>query len=230
MKKRPIIGIAPSQFDGVIKMKANYAEAVLDAGGVPVFLPYTKDPDRIAEYVEMCDGLLFAGGVDVHPKYYGEEIQFESVEVVDLRDEFELALFPAYFATKKPIMGICRGIQSINVALGGSLIQHMDGHAQKKDEEGYPVPRTATVVPGTKFHGIVGRDVLRTNSYHHQAIKVAAPGLVIAARADDGTVEAVEYPEHPFLVAVQWHPELFYKKDEAAAGLFRAFVGACLGE
>ncbi len=228
--KRPIIGIAPSQFDGVIKMKANYAEAVLDAGAIPVFLPYTTDPERIAEYASMCDGLLFAGGVDVHPKYYGEEIRFESVEVVDLRDEFELALFPAYFATKKPIMGICRGIQSINVALGGSLIQHMDGHRQTKEEEGYPIPRTANVVPGTKLHGIVDRDVLRTNSYHHQAINAVADGLVVAARADDGVVEAVECPEHPFLVAVQWHPEMFYRKDEAAAKLFRAFVGACRGE
>ncbi len=228
--KRPIIGIAPSQFDGVIKMKANYAEAILAAGGVPVFLPYTVDPDRIALYTEMCDGLLFAGGVDVHPKYYGEEIEFESVEVVDLRDEFELALFPAYFATKKPIMGICRGIQSINVALGGSLIQHMDGHKQTKDEDGYPTPRIANVVAGTRLHGIVGQDVLRTNSYHHQAIKTVADGLDVAARADDGVVEAVEYPEHPFLVAVQWHPEMFYKNDEAAAKLFRAFVGACRGE
>ncbi len=224
--KRPIIGIAPSQSDGKIKMNTAYADAILDAGGVPVFLPYTTDPDRIAMYTELCDGLLFAGGVDVHPKYYGEEIAFDSVEVLDARDEFELALFPAYFATKKPIMGICRGIQSINVALGGSLIQHIDGHAQKKDEDGYPMPRKATVVPGTKLHGIVGQETLRTNSYHHQAVKMPAPGAVIAARSDDGVIEAIEYPEHPFLVAVQWHPELFYKKDEAAATLFRAFVGA----
>ncbi len=224
MTKLPIIGIAPSQLGDTIKMKTDYSDAVLDAGGVPVFLPYTKDSRRIDEYVRLCDGLLFAGGVDIHPKYYGEEIMFDSVEVSDARDEFELALFPAYFATKKPIIGICRGIQLINVALGGDLVQHLDGHGQPKD--GAPTPYRATVVRGSRLHGIVGADTLSINSYHHQAVKTVAESLDVVAVADDGAIEAVEYRGDRFLVAVQWHPERFYKNDTAAAALFRAFVNS----
>ena len=225
MKKRPVIGIAPSQFDGVIKMKTEYADAVIDAGGVPVFLPYTTDAGRIAQYVELCDGLLFAGGVDIHPRYYGEEIESETVEVVELRDAFETALFEAYIKTEKPILGICRGIQLINVALGGSLVQHVEGHCGS--EESPLVSHGVGVVEGTALREIVGYGALTVNSYHHQIIKRLADPLTVSARSDDGVIEAVELKGHPFLVAVQWHPELLYKNDFAARALFSAFVAAC---
>lgn len=221
MKKRPVIGIAPSQFDGVIKMKTEYADAVLDVGGIPVFLPYTTDPSRIAEYTELCDGLLFAGGVDIHPRYYGEEIESETVEVVELRDEFELSLFEAYIKTEKPILGICRGIQLINVALGGSLVQHVEGHRSPAVE--HPVH----VSPSTVLRETVGLDTLTVNTYHHQIIKRVADRLTVSARADDRAIEAVELHGHPFLLAVQWHPERLCRSDPAERALFGAFVKAC---
>lgn len=221
MKKRPIIGITPSQFDGVIKMKTEYADAVIDVGGIPVFLPYTTDASRIAEYTELCDGLLFAGGVDIHPRYYGEEIESETVEVVELRDEFELSLFEAYIKTEKPILGICRGIQLINVALGGSLVQHVEGHRSPAVE--HPVH----VSPNTVLRETVGLDTLTVNTYHHQIIKRVADPLTVSARAHDRAIEAVELRGHPFLLAVQWHPERLYRSDPAERALFDAFVKAC---
>ena len=225
MKKRPVIGIAPSQFDGVIKMKTEYADAVIDAGGVPVFLPYTTDESRITQYVELCDGLLFAGGVDIHPRCYGEEIESETVEVVELRDAFETALFEAYIKTRRPILGICRGIQLINVALGGSLVQHVEGH--RGSEESPLVSHGICIESETVLRRIVGHDALTVNSYHHQIVKRLADPLTVSARSDDRVIEAVELKEHPFLVAVQWHPELLYKNDSAARALFSAFVAAC---
>ena len=224
MGQKPVIGISPSQSDGFIRMRANYAEAILDNGGIPVFLPYTNDKSRIDCYVNDLDGLLFAGGVDVDPRYYGETVRFDSVEINKARDDFELALFPAFFSSGKPIFGICRGIQLINVALGGSLFQHIDGHAQAEDK--YTFIRTVKVAPGTLLSKITESPELLTNSWHHQAVNKPAPGLRVCALAEDGTVEAVEHTSHPFLLAVQWHPEMYYRSDKNASGLFSAFVSS----
>lgn len=218
---RPVIGISPSVKDGFIRMRQNYAEAVIDAGGIPVFLPYSEDEARLSEYASMLDGLLFAGGADLDPKYYGEEIAFDSVEVTPERDSFELALFPVFFATGKPILGICRGIQLMNVALGGSLYQHIDGHKQ----EGGGAPCTAEVKAGSRLANIFGgAGEIRINSYHHQAVKRAADGADVSALSPDGICEALELPGERFFVGVQWHPEMLYKNDKNSADLFRAFV------
>lgn len=227
MVRKPIIGISPSQNDGFIKMRANYAESIIDAGGIPVFLPYTTEKSRIADYTRDLDGLLFAGGVDVDPKYYGETVMFDSVEINEARDSFELALFTSFYASGKPIFGICRGIQLINVALGGSLFQHLDGHHQSKTDGSEAFIRNASLTHGTRLCGICGGEaVIHTNSFHHQAVKQPAPGVVVSAVADDGIIEAIEKPDYGFLLAVQWHPEMFYRRNSHAAALFRAFVSA----
>lgn len=225
MEKKIIIGITPSENDGVIKMKTTYSNAILDAGALPVMLPYTTDTCRLLEYSYMLDGLLFSGGDDVDPKHYNEEIKFDSVKVFPERDEFELALFRVFYATKKPILGICRGIQLINVALGGSLHQHIEGHRQTEGRGVFE--RTARLTPASRLREICnGADTVRTNSFHHQALKDVPAHVRISALAEDMTVEAIEDTEHPFLVAVQWHPELFYKNDENARKLFEAFICA----
>ena len=228
MKKKIIIGITPSEKDGVIKMRTSYSRAILDAGAIPVILPHTTDKERMLEYAYMLDGLVFSGGDDVDPKYYNEEIKFDNVEVSPERDNFEFELFRIFYATKKPILGICRGEQLINVALGGSLYQHIDGHKQTDGREAFE--RTAKLTPGSRLQDICdGADEIRTNSFHHQAVRESAPNVRISALADDMTVEAIEDTEHPFLVGVQWHPELFYKNDENARKLFAAFVNAAKG-
>ena len=226
-ENRPIIGITSSMSDNsFIRMRRNYFDAILDAGGIPVFMPHNGGAEDAAKFLEFCDGVLFAGGDDVDPKHYGEEIAFDSVETTPLRDDFELALADLLKQTGKPILGICRGAQLINVAFGGSLYQHIDGHRQ--DERGAVNLRNAKVEAGSLLHEIVGEDEIKTNSFHHQAVKAVAPGFIASARADDGTVEAIEPAEKSerFILAVQWHPEYLFKHDAPAKKLFHTFVDA----
>ncbi len=227
-EKRPVIGITSSMSDSFIKMKRTYFDAVVDAGGIPVFLPHSGGAADAEKFLALCDGFLFAGGADVDPKHYGEEIAFDNVEVTPLRDDFELALAELLKNDSRPILGICRGEQLLNVAFGGSLYQHIDSHRQ--EEAGTKNLRPAKIVGGTLLHKLAGKTDIFTNSFHHQAVKDVAPGFVASAFADDGTVEAIE-PEDQlnssrFFLAVQWHPEIFFRTDEAAKNIFRAFIEA----
>lgn len=226
---RPVIAITPSyNSDGMIRMRPAYLDAVWDAGGLPVFVSYTTDPAKLDEYARQFDGFLFAGGVDVDPKYYGEQVMFDSVSISEERDSFELALAARVLPTSKPVLGICRGIQLINVAMGGSLYQHIDGHSQSEPRD--VRPQHVRLAVGTPFCRLAGgRSELMVNSFHHQAVSRPAPGLCVAAEADDGICEAIYQPGERFLVGVQWHPELFYTQDETAGNLFRAFVEAAGG-
>lgn len=223
---RPVIGIAPSIGDGKIKMSTAYAESVFRAGGIPFFLPYTTDGAVIAEYAKL-DGFLFAGGVDLDPALYGEEKLNDTVEIDPARDAFEMALFAAVYPTGKPIFGICRGIQSINVALGGTLYQDIPAHRQS--EPGRVGTHAVRFEGGTRIRRIMGGEEIVANTFHHQAIKTPAPSLSVVGRACDeaGTIEAVEAVDAGrFLLAVQWHPELLAASDPAHAALFAAFIEA----
>ncbi len=227
-EKRPVIGITSSMKDSTIRMKRTYFDAIVDAGGIPMFLPFTGGADEAAKFLPLCDGILFAGGDDVDPKFYGEEIAFDNVIVNTLRDEFELALAQLLKETDIPVLGICRGEQALNVAFGGSLYQHIDGH--KQSEPGAQNLRSAKVTEGTLLHKLAGTTEIFTNSFHHQAVKDIAPGFVISARAEDGTVEAIEpvgaAESERFFMAVQWHPEIFYRTDDVAKNIFNTFVEA----
>lgn len=225
-ENRPVIGITSSMSDSFIRMRRNYFDAILYAGGIPVFLPHTGGAEDAERFLSFCDGVLFAGGDDVDPKFYGEEVKFDNVETTPARDEFELALAELLKNDARPVLGICRGEQLLNVAFGGTLYQHIDGHRQ--DERGAVNLRAAKVTEGTLLSELAGSDEIKTNSFHHQAVKDAAPGFTVAARADDGTVEAIEPTERTdrFFLAVQWHPEYFYKTDICAENIFKAFVEA----
>ena len=225
-ENRPVIGITSSMSDSFVRMRRNYFDAIEQAGGIPVFMPHTGGAEDAEKFLSFCDGILFAGGDDVDPKYYGEEIKFDNVETTPIRDDFELALAEILKKDNRPILGICRGEQILNVAFGGSLYQHIDGHRQ--DERGAINERSAKVTEGTLLRELAEADDIKTNSFHHQAVKDIAPGFVVAARADDGTVEAIEPAERTdrFFLAVQWHPEYFYKTDKCAANIFEAFVRA----
>ncbi|NLW74501.1 MAG: gamma-glutamyl-gamma-aminobutyrate hydrolase family protein [Clostridiales bacterium] len=226
MKKRPLIAITPSySSEGYVKMKPTYLDAVWSAGGMPVFVAYTKNETKLDEYTALFDGFLFAGGVDIDPKYYGEDITSDEVEVCDARDGFELALFERVKKTEKPVLGICRGIQLINVGMGGSLHQHIGGHRQK--EGGTVRNQRINVHPDTPLAEISGgRTEMLVNSFHHQAVKEIAPGLRAAAYAEDGICECIYLPGHRFFIGVQWHPELYWHLDRDAAALFETFVRA----
>ncbi len=180
----------------------DYARAVSDAGGLPVHLPLHIDP---ADFVGRLDGLLLVGGADVQPSLYGAESETDLYPPEPLRDHLELGLIEVAVADEIPVLGICRGLQLLNVWAGGTLHQHVPEHAR------YDVPPhdrvdELTVEPGTRFHEMYGSHHV-VNSLHHQTAARVPDGWIVAARSADGTVEALEWPGHDVL-AVQWHPEL----------------------
>lgn len=226
--KRPIIGIMASHDGAQLRIPFRYMDALWRAGALGVPLSYTTDPEKVAEYVDICDGFLFSGGVDIDPTRYGEEKQFDSVEIDIERDAFEFAMFPEVYKSRKPILGICRGIQLINVALGGTLHQHIDGHRQSVPETDRP--QSIHLPEDSHLRSICQKPDISVNSFHHQVIKDLAPGLVSDGLSSEGYVEALHDPRHPFLLAVQFHPEIYNHcpDDDHSRALFSAFVEACL--
>ena len=227
----PVIGIsAYSELArwGVWELQAtlipqNYVDRVAAAGGVPVLLPPVPG---VAAAVARLDGLIISGGPDVEPTRYGEEAGPRTTVVRPGRDEAELALFRAALDAGKPVLGICRGMQLMNVALGGTLIQHLPdvvGHEGHSPTPGAMGEHAITVGESSCLAGIVGTGPAKVPTHHHQGIGKLGTGLVPTAWADDGTIEAFEIDtgNHPFAVAVQWHPEA-----GAEDSLFRALVSA----
>ena len=226
---RPVIGILGSRHGDKDHTPFRYQNSVWAGGGFGVVLPFTTDEKVAAEYVQLCDGFMFSGGVDVDPKMYGEEIKFDSVEIDAERDAFEKLMFDRIYAAGKPIFGICRGIQSINVFMGGTLYQHIEKHRQD-GTPGDERPQPLTAVEGGMLHRIAGKTDLHVNTFHHQVIKDVAPGLVADAWSEDGYCEAVWAPDYPsFLFAVQFHPEIYFWRtdDDHSLKIFKAFVDAC---
>ncbi len=225
--RRPLIGIAPSHNGDRPTVSSRYLDAVWRAGGLGVILSYTVDSAKLAEYAAIFDGFLFSGGVDVNPVLYGEEKKFDSVEIDDERDAFEKGLFEAVYPTGKPILGICRGIQSINVFLGGTLHQHIDGHSQAGNGENRA--HTVTVYEGSMLHRLCGKTEIAVNSFHHQVVKDLSPKLTADAVNPDGYIEAAHAEGHPFLLGVQFHPEIYngLPDDDHSTLIFGAFLEAC---
>ncbi len=233
---KPLIGLTPyhDTDNDDIKMRPGYLRALKEAGAIPVVLPLEASPEDLKQLADTMNGFLFTGGPDVHPFLFGEETQAHCGNVSVARDQLELQLLPLVMERKKPILGICRGIQVLNIGLGGTIWQDINSqvasefpiaHSQPFD---YSVPcHTVRVAPGSRLSQIAGNDSLKVNSMHHQAIRDVGRDLVVTATAPDGLAEAVEMPSYPFFMAVQWHPEYLREKDAAAAKLFQAFVGAC---
>lgn len=233
---QPLIGITTTHsqnednLPSIMVLQA-YARAVLEAGGAPVLVPSMLVETGWEAVYARLDGLLFSGGADLspdlfkgapHPRVYGVDSQ---------RDSIELTFFHAALKDGKPLLGICRGIQLINVALGGTLYSHLPGQLPNALDHDYPGDLRTVLVhevrleAGTRLAGIAGEQVLKVNSLHHQGLKALAPGLRAAGHAPDGLVEAVELPDHPFALAVQWHPE-WLTDQGPTRNLFRAFVQA----
>ncbi|WP_328860044.1 gamma-glutamyl-gamma-aminobutyrate hydrolase family protein [Streptomyces sp. NBC_00306] len=184
-------------------LPAAYPRMVQAAGGLAALLPPHEDPASAEAVVARLDGLVIAGGADVEPARYGAQADPRTGPPARDRDAWELALVHAALATGTPLLGICRGMQLLNVALGGTLVQHLDGHVG-----GVGVFGTHTVrpVPGTRFASITP-EATKVPTYHHQSLDVLAPALTASAHADDGTVEAIETADG-WVLGVQWHPEM----------------------
>ena len=182
------------------------------------------------------DGLLLPGGGDIMPTRYDETPHMKLGSTEPERDELELAFSRWALEEGKPVLGICRGIQVMNVAAGGSLYQDIPSqfrtrlrHATDLSLARQTIAHDIAIEPQSRLAGLVGGEPLPVNSWHHQAIKDLGGGFVVTARAADGIIEAFESPQHPFAIGVQFHPEDLYESDERVRRLFRAFVDACRG-
>lgn len=229
---KPLIGLTP-QYDTEkerLWMRPNYLEAVEAAGGVPLVLPLARSPEDIAALARLCDGILFTGGPDVHPNCFGEETLRFCGAIDARRDALELALAREAKRLGKAVFGICRGIQLLNVALGGSLYQDIPAQVEglpiaHSQQPPYSVPvHRVAVEPESPLFAIVGKRELTVNSMHHQAVRALAPELRCAARSRDGLAECVYLPGSRFFLAVQWHPEYLWREDADQRKLLRAFV------
>ncbi|MFJ5731282.1 gamma-glutamyl-gamma-aminobutyrate hydrolase family protein [Streptomyces paradoxus] len=200
-------------------LPVGYPRLVQRAGGLAAMLP-PDDPERAADAVSRLDGLVIAGGPDVEPVRYGAEREERTGPPAPERDAWELALIDAALAAGVPLLGICRGMQLLNVALGGTLVQHIDGHAEVVGVFG---GHAVKPVPGSLYAGVVPEETF-VPTYHHQAVDRLGEGLVPSAYAADGTVEAVELPSSDWVLGVQWHPEM---GDDVR--VMRALVKAATG-
>ncbi len=209
-----------------------YLRSIENAGGTPVLLPYTQEKKTVERFVSLCDGFVFTGGGDVHPNRYGEEMK-ETCGTPDvMRDELELAVFASAYKAGKPILAICRGIQILNVAMGGTLYQDLPTeypvklfHRQKEPK--FSPSHGVKIMENTPLHTLIGAEEMTANSFHHQAVKDLAAGLEVMALSDDGVIEAVYAPGKGYLRAYQWHPERLAGTDENNHLLFEDFIKAC---
>ncbi len=232
MKKPTIMITATVADNGNLSMCYDYARAIETAGGAPFVVPYIENDEMLSVLVEKCDGVLFTGGVDVDPPLYGEKKRDYCDTVQPKRDDLELRLFRLIENTSLPILAICRGIQLVSIALGGTLYQDIyeDGVAtlaHKTTEPRYGYAHEVVVVEGTPLHTLTGSDRMRANTFHHQAIKELGRGLKIMALADDGIIEAVYGEGERYLRAYQWHPERLHYTDEVNMRIFTDFIDAC---
>jgi len=205
-----------------------YVRRVEEAGGIPILLP-TADPSRVPGLLALVHGVLLIGGDDVDPSIYGAAPHRKLGPVDHARDEFEIAIARRAAADALPALGICRGCQVMNVALGGSLIQDIPAEVESPLSHAgrYDAAHDVAVTPGTRLHRLLGRKQVAVNSHHHQSIGSPADGFDVTARTSDGVVEAAELPGHAFFLGVQWHPERMPEAD-ATRRLFRAFLEAAV--
>lgn len=232
--KKPIIGLVPLFDDekDSLWMLPGYMDGIVDAGGIPIMLPLTSEKATIDQLLDTVDGIIMTGGHDVSPDIYGEEKLEDLVVCNEARDSMEKELLKQALEKDIPILGICRGIQFINAFLGGTLYQDLGKQHPSETEHHqkppYDVPvHKVKLISDSKLYGLLRKDVISVNSYHHQAVKDVADELKVMAVSEDGLVEAVELPEKRFVWAVQWHPEFSYKTDENSKMIFGEFVNHC---
>ncbi|WP_421664212.1 gamma-glutamyl-gamma-aminobutyrate hydrolase family protein [Lysinibacillus telephonicus] len=230
---KPIVGLTMTKSDKKYSLNAPYVQSILDAGGVPLCIPFGVEKD-VDQLISTLDGLLLTGGVDIHPHFFNEEPHLNLGEVSLRRDQVEIALAKVALKKKLPIFAICRGIQLLNIVLGGGLFQDINTQFEKEPllhnqkAERHEASHFVTINSESLLYKIIGNDKIAVNSLHHQAIKDVPHVLLITAKASDGIVEAVELKDYPFCIAVQWHPEeMAVAGDKHSKALFAEFIQAC---
>ncbi len=235
---RPVIGITTSisEDERTLQLNQCHTKLLFSLGALPILLPVTTDAAIIAQYVQLVDGVMLTGGNDVDPLTFGEYQSWLSGSISPLRDQFELTLCREIVThPEKAVIGICRGFQVMNIALGGDIHQDIrEGCGQKtiahrQKQLARYASHPVALAEGSILHRVTGEDTLMVNSLHHQALRNMAEGFAVTATAPDGIIEAAELTGHPFFMGVQWHPELLWQPesgDTPHRRLFEAFVEA----
>ncbi len=234
--KRPLIGITPwyDYTNQQTFIKKGYCEGVNEAGGLGVLLPMCTHQDLMENMVEHCDGFLISGGPDVDPKYFNEiNLPFNG-DISPYRDIMEVYIIKRAIELNKPVFGICRGIQIMNVAMGGSLYQDIHSQIQNtcliKHSQAAPSwypTHSISIKEGSLLKKLLKSETIGVNSFHHQSVKNIAPGFEISSLSEDGIIESIEYKNHKFALGVQWHPELMWESDKIFLSLFEGLVQSC---
>ena len=231
--KTPVIGVTTSKTSaGDHTVHDTYAQSILCSGGIPVLLPIGISKVALTNLIKRLDGILLTGGGDIALRYFEGQPHIRIAEDPPGRDELELELVSLAVKGNLPLFGICRGVQMINVAMGGTLYTDIEDQFSREIRHdcypGWPrdfLAHSVQIQPESKLSSIFGTDRVEVNSLHHQAIDQIAPGLVATAFSPDGLVEAVEIPGQCFGIGVQWHPECLPNASEMRA-LFKAFIEA----
>ncbi len=230
---KPIVGVIPlwDEEKESFWMLPGYMEGLMEAGALPVMFPLTDTEFDLSSLMSICKGVLFTGGHDVSPGLYGEEPLNELVSCCPARDRMESIILDIAIRQDKSLLGICRGLQFINAALGGTLyqdlpIQHPSpiNHHQNPPYD-HPVHKVR-LREESPMYNLFQEETISVNSYHHQAIKTLAPSLRIMAESIDGLIEAVYMPEKRFLWAIQWHPEFNFRTSRESRKIFEAFIAS----
>ncbi len=232
--RKPVIGItARVEKDEMYTLDSVYGNAILQAGGLPLIVPMVDEED-IPALCERLDGLIVTGGGDINPSMYGEEPHPKLAEVYPGSDFYEKELILNFLKLDKPFIGMCRGLQMLNVSLGGTNYQDLEsqfeGTLYQHKQQGLRTHRThsVTLEEDSELFSIMGEKKFRVNSFHHQGVKDVSKELRVAARAADGLVEALESDNYQFVMGIQWHPEEFAMAgDEASKKIFDRFVKEC---
>ncbi|PIP12327.1 MAG: hypothetical protein COT45_03060 [bacterium (Candidatus Stahlbacteria) CG08_land_8_20_14_0_20_40_26] len=229
---KPLIGLTTGITASRYYTISHYITAIMESGGIPLLLPSVDVNGEgniilASHMLSRIDGVLFTGGGDIDPLFYGEHRMASLSRVYRKRDGFELALAKVAVKEGLPVLGICRGCQVLNVMGGGTLKQHVDSHWQELPEE--RAVHCIKIEKGTKLFDIMKEEEVMVNSFHRQAIKELAFGFIISAYADDGIVEGIESTKHKFIIGVQFHPEYLFQENLAVKRLFSSFIHACKG-
>ena len=232
---KPIIGVFPSiKNDGTFWLYESYTDAIIAAGGTPLVIPpiTETDADTLYALMDKCDGFMFTGGGDIDPSLYGMKKWDTCGESIAKRDDFELLAFKYAYASGKPILGICRGCQLINIALGGTLIQDIptaDPNAIRHTSESVlnPTYHEIDIPENSPLLEMSGAPRVKINSFHHQCADKLGEGLkILATSCEDGVIEGVYLDGERYLVGVQWHPERRYKESDVDLNVFKSLVEA----
>lgn len=226
----PVIGIL---FCGFYKdrqfVTSPYVEAISEAGGIPIVIPYHDNNEYFSGYFRLCNGFLFCGGGDISPLLFGEDLITEKGSTDWKSDNFHISFMKQVLTRKIPVLGICRGMQVLNLALGGTIYQDISlrpeqslNHMQLSSDRS-DVSHRLLISKSSMLHKICG-NIRAVNSFHHQCIHSLGETLTASASAPDGIIEAIESSAFPFAIGLQWHPECMYFHNESMKNLFLSFV------